>query len=84
MGLKQVISWLSDFMDDDKKKQKAQRGELKEVLKTLRKKEKKLKSSLEARKSSKEKDEIQQKLDLIHAQRVKGVKLCRRIKMKCK
>ncbi|MEG3637874.1 hypothetical protein [Magnetococcus sp. PR-3] len=84
MGLSQIINWLSDFMDHDKKKQKRQRDELKTVLKTLKKKENKLKSALSDADNSKKKRAIQKKLDVIHTQRAKGVKLCRRMKVKCK
>nr|CRH06930.1 conserved protein of unknown function [Candidatus Magnetococcus massalia] len=82
MGLNEIVEKLSDFFDKDKKKQRAQKEQLKSVLKTLRQKENKLKSALEQADSGKKKKQIQKKLEIIHAQRSKGVKLCRKIKCK--
>jgi hypothetical protein len=63
------------YFDNDKSKQAGKAENLKEILKKLKKKKRSLKEKLDKEKDKKEKQRIQTDLNIIQAQRKKGLKL---------
>lgn len=78
MKVTAIISQAEAYLNSDKRKLKAKIQYLKQVLKALSKREKKLQKRLEEGEGNKKK--MQEELTLIHAQRSKGVKLHKQLK----
>jgi len=77
---KKLIEKLHHFFDADKKGQLAHLEEIKEVLKHLKKKELKIKEEISVCTDSGVVIELQQKVDIIYAQRHKGLALIKDLK----
>ncbi len=71
MKIKKLVAKAESYLDSDERKLKEKIKCVNHVLKKLRKREDKLKKKTEARKG--DKDAIQMEINLIHAQRKKGV-----------
>jgi Skp family chaperone for outer membrane proteins len=77
MGLKKLLSKLSDMLDPEVELRKKNRKKLKVILKELKTKENKLKEKLESTDDEHKRDRLQKELDLVHKQRMKGVNAMR-------
>jgi DNA repair exonuclease SbcCD ATPase subunit len=82
MKLKKLMESLNEFLDADRKTQLKEINSIRKVLKELKKKERKLKEELKklSAKQEDEKDELQIKLDVIYAQRKKGLERVKELK----
>jgi ADP-dependent phosphofructokinase/glucokinase len=80
MKSKKLLGRLNDFLNADEKTQKQEIKSARKVLKALKDKEKDLKSRLENSSDADEADALQTKLDVIYAQRSKGVELVKRLR----
>ncbi|MDR9466957.1 hypothetical protein [Marinospirillum sp.] len=82
MKLKKLMASLNEFLDADRKTQFKEINSIRKVLKELKKKERKLKGELQklSAKQEEEKDELQIKLDVIYAQRKKGLERVKELK----
>lgn len=80
MKSKKLLGRLNDFLNADERTQKQDIKSARKVLKALKDKEKELKSRLENSSDAEETDALQTKLDVIYAQRGKGVELLKRLR----
>lgn len=74
MKSKKLIKKLQDFFDEDKKQKSKKVEEIQKVLKLLKQKELKTKQEILDCTGSEKLIKLQQKVDIIYAQRSKGVK----------
>lgn len=75
MKTRKLLDKLMAYLDGDARKRKKERDEIKAVLKKLKRREKKLKSQLGDLKDDAERAALQKEIDIVHAQRKKGVRL---------
>ena len=75
MKTRKLLDTLVGFLDGDARKRKQERNDLKTVLKKLKRREKKLKGHLEVEKNSDRRKALKNEIDIVHAQRKKGVRL---------
>ncbi len=75
MKKKKLLKKLQNFFDLDERRKKAHRRDLIKILKKLKVKENKLREELTAETSQEKKSKLQKELDIIYAQRNKGIKL---------
>ena len=75
MKQKKLLDKLKRFFDADEREREKQRSDIKDILKKLKKKERKLKEKLDSEKNTEKRNRIQQEIDVIYAQRKKGIKL---------
>jgi len=80
MKKKTLMEKLQHFFDADEKEKLAHIEEIKEVLKLLKQKELKIKEEIMACADSEEICKLQKSVDVIYAQRHKGLKLIKAIK----
>jgi hypothetical protein len=80
MKKKNLIEKLQHFFDADKKEKLTHIEEIKEVLKLLKLKELKIKEQIGACTDSEEICKLQKSVDVIYAQRHKGLKLIKELK----
>lgn len=80
MKTRNLLSRLTHFLDADTKTQQKEIKSIRELLKKLKQKERDLKEKLEKRPDREDADEIRIKLDVIYAQRMKGLERVRQIK----
>jgi hypothetical protein len=80
MKTKTLLGKLADFLNKDRAAQRAELEYIREVLKKLKKKEQKLREKLEASADDEERREIEGKLEVVHAQRTKGVERVKEIR----
>lgn len=82
MKLKKLMARVSQFLDADSKTQMEEIKSIRKVLKELKSKERDLKEKIAdlAAKNSEERDELQIKLDVIYAQRKKGLDRVKELK----
>ena len=73
MKTKKLLAKLASFMDKDRNVESDELATIREVLKKLKTKEHKLREKLEANPDEEERQELQGKLDVVHAQRIKGL-----------
>jgi predicted metal-dependent enzyme (double-stranded beta helix superfamily) len=73
MKTRKLLAKLANFMDKDRSVQSDELAAIREVLKKLKTKEHKLRDKLEANPDEEERQELQGKLEVVHAQRVKGL-----------
>ena len=75
MKQKKLLEKLRIFFDSDARERKKQRSDVKDILKKLKKRERHLKEKLEDEKDKEKRNRIQQKIDVVYAQRKKGIAL---------
>lgn len=75
MGRKKLLQKLSEFFDMDARARDHRKEELAELLSRLKEKENELKQELELEISSEQRQQLMQKIDVIHNQRKKGIHL---------
>lgn len=80
MKTRKLLEKLAHFMDKDRNAQTEELATIREVLKKLKKKEHKLREKLEANPGEEERAELQGKLDVVHAQRIKGLERVKEIR----
>lgn len=74
MKRKRLLKKLSEFLDRDARKQRKHHDELKMLLKKLREKEVALKEKMQLEKNERSQNRLGKELDIIRAQRTKGIK----------
>jgi hypothetical protein len=79
MKQKKLLDKLMSFFDADERERQEQKADIKEILKKLKKRERKLKEKLGNEKKEEKRTRIQQDIDVIYAQRNKGVKLLKEL-----
>jgi predicted nucleic acid-binding Zn-ribbon protein len=79
MKQKKLLEKLMAFFDADAKSRKKQKSDIKIILKKLKKKERKLKEKLDSEKNVDMKKRLQQEIDIVYAQRKKGIKVIKDI-----
>lgn len=80
MKQKKLLEKLKNFFDADERERQEQKANIKEILRKLKKKERKLKQKLEEEKKEEKRMRIQQDIDVIYAQRNKGINLLKELK----
>jgi len=75
MKTRKLLEKLVNYLDADARQRKKERDDMKAVLKKLKRREKKLKKQLEDENDEQKKAALQGEIDILHAQRKKGVKL---------
>jgi len=75
MGSKKLLKRLADFFDMDARAREQRKEELNELLTRLKQKEVSLKEELEQEKEETALKKLAQKIDVVHTQRKKGVKM---------
>ncbi len=75
MKQKKLLDKLKAYFDTDEREREKQKSDIKDILKKLKKKERKLKEILAAEKNAKKRNRLKQQIDVIYAQRKKGIKL---------
>ncbi len=80
MKLRKLIEKAEALLDPKERKRKAQKKNLKHVIKKLRKQEKALIKSLDSESSKEKSALIQDQVNLAHAQRKKGLKVLKELK----
>lgn len=80
MKTPKLFKMAQQYLGGDAKKVKNQKACVKEILKKLKKKERALKNKLPMEKSGKQRKRIEQDLDIIYAQRKKGLKTLKALK----
>ncbi|MBC8210049.1 MAG: hypothetical protein H8E21_03205 [Gammaproteobacteria bacterium] len=75
MARKKLLKRLADFFDMDVRAREQRKEELSELLTRLKQKEVSLKEELEQEKKENAIKKLEQKIDVVHTQRKKGVKI---------
>jgi len=75
MKQKKLLEKLKTFFDSDARERKKQKSDVKDILKKLKKRERNLKEKLESEDNVDKRNRIQKKIDVVYAQRKKGIKL---------
>ena len=75
MKQKKLLEKLKTFFDADAREREKQKSDIKDILKKLKKKERKLKRKLDSEKNTEKRNHFQQEIDIIYAQRKKGINL---------
>ena len=73
MKRKRLLKTLGDLLDMEGRKQRKHRDELKALLKKLKKKEVELKAKMQLEKNERKRKRLGKELEIIKAQRTKGV-----------
>jgi hypothetical protein len=79
MKQKKLLDKLKTFFDSDIREREKQKSDIKDILKKLKKRERKLKEKLDAENDSGKCKRFQQEIDVIYAQRTKGIKLIKEL-----
>lgn len=75
MGRKKLLKKLAEFFDMDARAAEQKKDEIKKLLKKLKAKEKELKNKLKKETDSEKKEKLIRKIDVVHSQRIKGIKM---------
>lgn len=75
MKQKKLLEKLRIFFDSDARERENQKADVKDILKKLKKKQRNLKDKLDAENDAEKRNRIQQKIDVVYAQRKKGIAL---------
>jgi len=76
---KKLLDKLKTFFDSDAREREKQKSDIKGILKKLKKRERKLKGKLDAENNAEKRKHFQQEIDVIYAQRKKGIKLIKEL-----
>jgi len=79
MKQKKLLDKLKTFFDSDAREREKQKSDIKDILKKQKKRERKLKEKLDAEKNAGKRKRFQQEIDVIYAQRKKGIKLIKEL-----
>jgi len=80
MNKKKLLKKLQEFFDADQQEKVKHIRQIKKVLKKLKEKERNIQQKLELCDDAGKAIELQKELDIIYAQRMKGVKIVKEIK----
>jgi hypothetical protein len=75
MKQKKLLDKLKIFFDSDARAREKQKSDIKDILKKLKKRERKLKEKLDSEKNAEKRKHFQQEIDVVYAQRKKGIKI---------
>lgn len=79
MKKKKLLKKLQDFFDLDERSKREKKNELLKILKKLKLKERKISTKLDAATNEAERKELMKELDIIYAQRKKGINLVKEL-----
>jgi len=79
MKQKKLLDKLKIFFDSDIREREKQKSDIKDILKKLKKRERKLMEKLENENNAGKRKRFQQEIDVIYAQRGKGIKLIKEL-----
>lgn len=79
MSENKLLKQMKNYLDLGAKQRKKKADELKKVIKKLRKKEKDLIAESEKVGNGKKRDMLRKRIDILHAQRKKGLKALKKI-----
>ena len=79
MKQEKLLDKLKTFFDSDAREREKQKSDIKNILKKLKKRERKLKEKLDAENNAGKRKHFQQEIDVIYAQRKKGIKLIKEL-----
>ena len=79
MKQKKLLDKLKTFFDSDAREREKQKSDIKDILKKLKKRERKLKGKLDAENNADKRKRFKQEIDVIYAQRSKGIKLIKEL-----
>lgn len=79
MKKKKLLKKLQAFFDLDERSKRAKKKELLKILKKLKEKERKMDAKLKATPNESERQELAKELDIIYAQRKKGINLIKEL-----
>ncbi|AHE98019.1 hypothetical protein [Thioalkalivibrio paradoxus] len=80
MKTRKLLERLGRFLDKDRAEQHAELESIQEILQKLEKKEARLRGKLEEESDPDEQQEITTKLEVVHAQRLKGLERVRQLR----
>ncbi|TVP90806.1 MAG: hypothetical protein EA347_02745 [Thioalkalivibrio sp.] len=80
MKTKKLLARLAQFMNKDRATQREELEHIREVLKKLKKKEQRLREKLDSEPDDEERRELEGKLEVVHAQRTKGLERVKAIR----
>lgn len=80
MKMRKILEKVQDFLDADSRSQQQQKDSISEVLEKLKEKEKKLQNELEHSVDRQEKDKLERKIAVCHAQRKKGLAILKEMR----
>ncbi len=83
MKRKKLLKKLSTFLDSEKREACSRQGKLKEILKKLREKEHSLIEKIGDEEDEKKKRRLKKELDIVHAQRLKGISVYKENAKRC-
>jgi len=75
MKTRKLLARLMAYLDGDARQRRRERDDLMTVLDKLKRREKKLKRQFDDERDAERRAALQQEIDIIHAQRKKGVRL---------
>ncbi|AKH20293.1 hypothetical protein [Sedimenticola thiotaurini] len=76
---KKLLEKLADYLSLDQRNQRKKREKIREVLKQLREKEHQLKARIEREQDEEKRLQLTRELDIMHAQRTKGVEMLKQL-----
>jgi predicted lipoprotein len=79
MKQKKILDKLKIFFDSSIRKREKQKSDIKDILKKLKKRERKLKKKLNTEKNTETQKRLKQEINVIYAQRKKGIKLIKEL-----
>ncbi len=79
MKQKKLLDKLKTFFDSDIREREKQKSDIKDILKKLKKRERKLMEKLDNENNAGKRKRFQQEIDVIYAQRGKGIKLIKEL-----
>ncbi len=79
MKEKKLLNKLKAFFGSSERKRKKQKSDVKEILKKLKKRERRIKQKQSSEKKAAKRKQLQREIDVIYAQRKKGIKLIRKL-----
>ncbi len=79
MKQKKLLDKLKTFFDSDTREREKQKSDIKDILKKLKKRERKLKEKRDNEKNTDKRKHFQKEIDVIYTQRKKGIKLIKEL-----
>ncbi|MEP4485282.1 MAG: hypothetical protein ABJ013_06625 [Halioglobus sp.] len=80
MKMRKILQKVQDFLDADSRSQQQQMDSISEVLEKLKEKEKKLQNELAQALGTEEKNKLERKIAVCHAQRKKGLAILKQLR----
>jgi hypothetical protein len=80
MGRKKLLKKLAEFFDSDMRERGQRDNELADLLSRLKEKETEMKDRLESMSDPEEIKDLKKKIDIVHAQRKKGISMLKDVR----